>query len=374
MKAVTFYDQTTTASFEQSAPSTNIQLGPNLTLKSITALKNKMKIKVKEYCLEDDTPVLSIQSDDVSHTDTSSPSTSHSLAYQMKQHNTSVSASCHVSNSTVGLPESPDSNQHDHSYACFEPAQAMTRDQPEHVSSKAPTADSVSSYETTEKQKFDSSSEANLNVPSGLHEGSHGVTEHEIEDDQLVKSVNINDQETSTNGNLIATQSVDLIGLQQTSELANRKLILEKLNIGSGCQVDVQHILDKDYLLLATNVAHPDLGEISQPDLGGISQPDLGEVKQLVNRHKAFCQPVNRCISGSENIQSLKMVTSSGESVLECSSTVLLNCIPAYVNEHCVMDLNIKLGDNTVNLIKIMKNIKIINKQKWNDKNWNIIL
>ena len=54
---------------------------------------------------------------------------------------------------------------------------------------------------------------------------------------------------------------------------------------------------------------------------------------------------------GSENTQNLE------ESVLECSSNVLLNCIPACVNENCEMDLNIKLGNNTVNLINLIKNI-----------------
>ena len=220
-----------------------------MALKTSTALDKEVKRKVKEYLLKDDTPVLSIQSDGVSCTDTSSPvlatpsspSTNHSLAYQLEHHNASESKS-QLSDITVGLPVSSDSNQHCHSYACFDPVQAMldgvltirkqqtvSRDQPEQVSSKAPTADSVNSYETAEKQKFESSFEHNLKFSPSLHEGSPRVTEHEIEDDQLVKSVNINDQGTSKKEHSNASQGIDLIGLQQASELKNRKLILGSL-------------------------------------------------------------------------------------------------------------------------------------------------
>ena len=180
--------------------------------------------------------------------------------------------------------------------------------------------------------------------------GGRGVVEDRVEDGRLVGSVSINDhfQETPKSEGLKTLPSTDLNNLQETSELETRKLILKKLNIGvSGCQVDVSHILAKDYLLLAK--------DISQPGLEELSQPSQEEVRQLNYRHKSILQPVNQCMS--ENIQKLKIITYSGESVLQYPGTVLLTSIPGYMNKHYVMDLNLKLGKNTINLINTMSNI-----------------
>ena len=151
----------------------------------------------------------------------------------------------------------------------------------EHASLKAPTTESDRSHEIANEQKFENGFEHNLKFSSSLHEGSINMIETEIEDDRLVKSKNINDQGTSQKENSNVSQNIDSISLQQASELKNRKLILNKLNIGSGSQVDIQHILEKDYLLLATHVDHIDLGKICQPDLETVGQSDPGPVSQL---------------------------------------------------------------------------------------------
>ena len=185
-------------------------------------------------------------------------------------------------------------------------------------------------------------------------EGSHGVTEGQGGNNQLVGSVSKDDhfQETLKCENLKTSPSTNLNDLQGPSELETRKIILKKLNIGmSGCQVDVSHILAKDYLLLAKDVSQPSQEEVSQLNQG---------VSQLNSRHKSILQPVNECMSENlvkTNVKKLEMITFSGKSVLQYPDTLLLASIPRHMDKHYVMDLNLKLGKSTTNLINTMSDI-----------------